>query len=99
MTDTPALPGDPPRRATRRRIERESPDMEAMVRRVLAALVRRAGAGDLTALESLARLELAAREATVAAGRAAHEGPAAYSFTELGLALGITRQSARERFG
>jgi hypothetical protein len=63
------------------------------------ALVRRAAAGDLLALEELAALESYVAEAVRRAGRAAHDGPAAYSWTEVAGALGVTRQAARQRFG
>lgn len=86
-------------RARRLRPEREAPEIGAMVGRVLRALVRRAEAGDVTALEQLLILRREADLALVKAARAAHDGPAAYSWTELAYVLGTTRQAARQRFG
>jgi hypothetical protein len=70
-----------------------------MVRRMLRSLVRRAGDGDLFALEALANLERASSEAVTQAARAAHDGEAHYSWTDIALELGISRQAARQRFG
>ena len=70
-----------------------------MSRRVLASLVRRAGAGDLDALGELAGLTVHAERALAEAAYLAHAGPAAYSWTEIARELGITRQAARQRFG
>lgn len=60
------------------------------------ALERRAQEGDLEALEALASLGQSLRESTERAGLSAHQH--GYSFTEIGTALGITRQAARQRF-
>lgn len=78
--------------------QREAPEIEAMMRRMLRALVRRAADGELEALEALANLQT---QTNVALGRAVIEyrrGPAAASWTDIGVALGITRQTAHERF-
>lgn len=74
----------------------ESPAVGAAVRRMVRALVVRAGEGDTEALEQLAELEGFTRDATTAAVVVAHD-TAGYSFTELGRVLGITRQAARQR--
>lgn len=84
---------------SRTRPEREAPELEAMVRRVLASLVRRAGEGDLFSLEALHNLETIAAVSLYQAGKAAHDGPAHYSWTEIAAELGISRQAARQRFG
>jgi hypothetical protein len=69
----------------------------------MRALARRAGEGDVEALEQLAQLEHIAAEqlgAAVAGFRAftpAH-GAEPYSWTDVGLALGTTRQAAQQRF-
>lgn len=106
MTDNPGLSVDPapigaraPSQRGRSRPSREAPAIGDMVARVLRALIRRAEAGDLEALEQLQRLGREADAALVAAARAAHDGPAAYSWTELAYVLGTTRQAARQRFG
>jgi hypothetical protein len=70
-----------------------------MMTRMLAALVRRATAGDLDALGELAVLSRATRGAVVEAARGAHDGPAGYSWTDVAIELGMTRQAARKRFG
>lgn len=69
-----------------------------MVSRVLKALVRRAEAGDLEALEELQRLRTEADAALVRAAKLTHDGPGRYSWTEIAYCLGITRQAARQRF-
>jgi hypothetical protein len=61
------------------------------------ALVRRAGDGDLEAVEVLASLSRSCAAATKEAADAAWKS--GYSYTQLGDALGITRQAARQRFG
>lgn len=70
-----------------------------MMRRMLRALVRRAGEGDLFALEALAQLRTETAQALADGARAAHDGPARYSWTEIAAELGITRQAARQEYG
>jgi hypothetical protein len=70
-----------------------------MVARVMRAMVRRAELGDVAAVEELARLERLTGELLGEAARAAHAGDGAYSWTEIGLAIGVSRQAARQRFG
>jgi hypothetical protein len=77
----------------------EAPEIGAMLARMLAALVRRAGAGELDAVVELQALERRAGQALVLAARAAHGEPGRYSWTELGRELGMTRQAAQQRFG
>lgn len=85
---------------SRRRVERESEDLEAMVRRMQRALVRRAAAGDTTALEALARLErTAALATTVALSRAHTSGGGFYSWGDLADVTGSTRQAVQQRVG
>lgn len=74
----------------------ESPEVGAMVARMLRALVRRAAEGDTEALEQLARLEdLAAAAVTLGLVRANLE--AGYTFGELAMVAGTTRQAVRQR--
>ena len=81
----------------RYRKEYEAPDMEAMINRVVRALVRRAGDLDLEAVGSLARIEqMIHDEAIPAAAQAAHDA-SGYSWSEIGRELGITRQAAQQR--
>lgn len=75
----------------------ESRDVASAVRRMLRALVRRAGEGDTEALVELHRLEVAASEATTSAGAALHAS-GHYSYTDLAKELGVSRQAARQRF-
>lgn len=82
------------------RPERESEELEAMIRRTHRALVRRAGAGDTTALEALARLERTASVATtVALSRAHTSGGGYYSWGDLADVAGSTRQAVQQRVG
>lgn len=84
--------------------EREAIEVRDAARRMMRALVRRAGEGDETALESLADLQLQAHiylRAGVNAYRAwqpAHGAPSP-SWRDVGNLLGVTRQTAQERFG
>lgn len=75
---------------------REANELEAFVKRMFRALVRRAADGDLEAVEALARLSRSCEAAARQAGDAAWRH--GYSYTQLADALGITRQAARQRF-
>jgi hypothetical protein len=78
--------------------DREALELEGMVRRTLRSLVRRAGEGDTTALEALARLERVASSATtVALSRAHTSGGGFYSWGELADVTGSTRQAVQQR--
>lgn len=76
---------------------REAPELGAFVNRMFRALVRRAGAGGLEAVEVLASLSRSCQAATKEAAEAAWRS--GYSYTQLGDALGVSRQAARQRFG
>lgn len=76
---------------------RESPEIEAFVKRMYRALEKRASEGDLEAVEALANLSSAVVAATKRAADAAWRN--GYSYTQIGDALGISRQAARQRFG
>lgn len=68
------------------------------VERMVLAMGRRVASGDIAGLTALARLRSAVDVATksaVTALRAEHE----YSWADVARPLGITRQSAQERFG
>lgn len=76
----------------------EAEDLEAMVARMLRSLVRRAAAGDTTALEALARLERKASHSTTVALRQAHESAGGiYTWADLANATGSSRQAVRQR--
>lgn len=66
-----------------------------MVRRMLRALTRRATDGDLFAVEALANLRGAVDVALRQGIAGAHDGPAHYSWGEIGQELGMSRQAAR----
>jgi hypothetical protein len=73
-----------------------------MVRRMVRAYGRRVAAGDIEALEGLVALRADLDAQIAQAAAALHDGTddhPGYSWTEIGRVLGITRQSARERFG
>lgn len=82
--------------SSRRKREREAPEVGAMAGRVVRALVRRAAEGDSEALEELLKLAELLPAAIRDAGVAMHRF--GYTYTELGDVAGISRQSARERF-
>lgn len=81
-----------------RKRPREADELAAACRRLMRALARRAGSGDLQALVELRRLGPALQLSTAGAALAAHED-AGYSWGEIALALGITRQAARKLGG
>lgn len=72
--------------------------MGAMLGRMLRAMARRAGDGDLESLVELRQLSTMLDQAIVDGARQAHDG-AGFSWTEIADALGISRQAARQRFG
>lgn len=91
-------PGDRSRGRRRTRQEREAQDLEAMVMRMMRALARRAEGGDLEALVALCNLGpwLTAQQRLAARGLV---GGQCYSWAQLALRLGITKQSAHGRWG
>lgn len=82
--------------------EREAPEVGAMALRVIRALVKRAAEGDWEALE---QLQVVADVAGNSVGEALtrmhgdHPEPVQvlYSWQQLGVVLGMTRQSAQEK--
>jgi hypothetical protein len=68
--------------------------MAGMIRRVLKALARR---GDENALEALVSLRADLDAAIGDAARNMHD--AGWSWTEVGAAVGVTRQAARQAYG
>lgn len=77
---------------------KEAPELGSACVRMMRALARRAGDGELEALEQLAFLQQSVQLQLAAAVAGYREGPAEASWTGIGEALGITRQSAHERF-
>jgi hypothetical protein len=84
---------------TRKRAKRvkENPEYAAFTRRVLAAYGRRVGSGDLEALTSMAHLSVDVDTAL----RHAIDGlrRVRYSWDEIAVRLGVTRQAAQMRYG
>lgn len=74
----------------------ESPEIGAMIGRMLNALIRRAAEGDWEALEALAEVERLAPAATNAGLALAHE-PGGYSYAELGSVMGTSRAAVQQR--
>jgi len=83
--------------ANRARRVVENDDYGAFARRILAAYARRVGSGDV---EALAQMTALAEELDTAIGQAVTGlRQAGYSWAEIGLRLGITRQAAQQRWG
>lgn len=70
--------------------------MQAMVTRVLRALVRRAAEGDVEALEALAELDNLMPD-LLGAGVFGYREQG-HSWADVAKVLGVSRQSAHERF-
>jgi hypothetical protein len=81
----------------RRRRITENDDYAAFVRRVMHAYSRRIAAGDIDAITEMASI---AAEFDGAIRCAIHGLRArGYSWTDIGIRLGITRQAAQQRWG
>ena len=84
-------------------VQREAPELGAACIRMFRALARRAGGGEVEALEQLAglqdslQMQLGAAVAGYRMFRPVH-GAEPYSWTDVGRILGITRQAAQQRF-
>lgn len=76
---------------------REAADLRKMVERVLRALTRRAGAGEIDALRAVYSLQDSVRTATAEAIAAAQTG--GLSFGQIGRELGISKQAAHAAAG
>lgn len=77
---------------------REAPELAAAAIRMMRALARRAGEGELEALEALSMLQDSVQLQLGAAVAGYRESPVQASWTQVGEALGVSRQSAHERF-
>lgn len=77
---------------------REATDVAAAVRRLIAALVRRAGTGELEALEALADLQETLNVQLAQAVLAYRAGPAQATWAQIGVILNVSRQAAFKRF-
>lgn len=74
----------------------ESPELEAMVGRMLNALIRRCAEGDTEAVEALGNLELLARQANTS-GLCEARRAGGYSLADLSKVTGTTRQAVSQR--
>jgi hypothetical protein len=74
----------------------ESPDLEAMMGRMLNALIRRCAEGDTEAVEALGNLEGLARQANTS-GLAEARRAGGYSLADLAKVTGTTRQAVSQR--
>jgi hypothetical protein len=77
----------------------ENPEFAALFQRLLRAWTRRAGAGDLDALASMAAHGDEVDAHLLDAIAMLRDEPHCYSWQEIGDALGISRQAAQQRFG
>lgn len=87
------MTADQPLDAPRRH---ESPELEAMVGRMLNALIRRCAEGDTEAVEALGNLEALARQAHTS-GLAEARRAGRYSLATLASVTGTTRQAVSQR--
>lgn len=78
--------------------EREATEVCGAVIRLLRALARRAGQGELEALEALVFLQDSVQIQLGAAVAGYRAGPAQASWTDIGTILGTSRQNAHHRF-
>jgi len=75
----------------------ENDEYAAFLRRVIAAYSRRVAAGDIEAITTMARLAGHLEDATRQAITGLRES--GYSWADIALRLGITRQGAQQRWG
>jgi hypothetical protein len=75
----------------------ENPEYAAFLRRVIAAYSRRVASGDIEAINTMARLADQLEDATRQAITGLRES--GYSWADIALRLGITRQGAQQRWG
>jgi hypothetical protein len=103
--DQPSSTGDPARRSSvkdrltpnRRRRPVENDDYAAFVRRVIRGHARRVAAGDADALADMTGLSAELDEAITQAVTGLRN--IGYSWAEIAVRLGVTRQAAQQRWG
>lgn len=78
--------------------EREATEVASACTRLLVALARRSTNGELEALEALVELQATVDAQLGAAVAGYRHGPAGASWARIAEILGVTRQSAWERF-
>ena len=71
----------------------------AFLERILRATERRVGNGDIEGLAVIARVQRVVDETMQRSVDRLRAAPWDYSWTDVGRALGITRQAAQQRFG
>src|SRR4051812_5716971 len=96
-TVRPTLTPKPRTRRARREVE--TSEFDAFVRRILRAYARRVGAGDVEALRSLSQLSSEVDAVTRLAVAGLRKPPYSYSWSEIADRLGVTKQTAHERYG
>lgn len=79
------------------RHKHEAKDLAGMLRRMMRALVRRAGEGDDRSLVELVALQAELQEAITQAGARLY-ARGDMSYTDIAGELGVSRQAARQRF-
>src|SRR5919107_3730741 len=89
----------PKPRTKRTRRQVETNEFDAFVRRILRAYARRVAAGDVEALASLAQLSSEVDAVTRLAVAGLRKSPYNYSWSEIADRLGVTKQTAHERYG
>jgi hypothetical protein len=81
----------------RRRRVTENDEYAAFLRRVIAAYSRRVGSGDIDAITDMAKVATDLDQAMTQAVTGLRA--TGYSWADIGLRLGITRQAAQQRWG
>jgi hypothetical protein len=89
----------PKPRTKRPRRQVETTEFDAFVRRILRAYARRVAAGDVEALRSLSQLSSEVDAVTRLAVAGLRKSPYSYSWCEIAYRLGVTKQTAHERYG
>jgi hypothetical protein len=89
----------PKPRTKRSKRQVETTEFDAFVRRILRAYARRVAVGDVEALRSLAMLSSEVDAVTRLAVTGLRKPPYSYSWSEIADRLGVTKQTAHERYG
>jgi hypothetical protein len=89
----------PKPRSKRARRQVETSEFDAFVRRILRAYARRVAQGDVEALRSLSQLSSEVDAVTRLAVAGLRKPPYCYSWSEIADRLGVTKQTAHERYG
>lgn len=85
------------KRLTRNRVV-ENYDYAAFIRRIIRAYSRRVAAGDIEAVPDMIRLS-SDLDAAIRDAIAELRSKQGYSWADIGLRLGVTRQAAQQRWG